>query len=84
MTKEFVTNVLEAYDSDSSNPSVKVTYEGYSEIPFWNDDLKVKAIIQLLSTIDYKNYHESNKENLIDEHYQSISESLKFAFGYDY
>ncbi|MFC7686313.1 hypothetical protein [Ureibacillus sp. GCM10028918] len=68
---------------DSLNSEVEITIEGESKMPFWNDDLKVKAIISLLNTIDIKHYHE---ENLHDEGYKAFEDiinSTKKAFGLD-
>ncbi|KGR76175.1 hypothetical protein [Ureibacillus sinduriensis] len=68
---------------DPLNSDVVITIEGDSKIPLSNDDLKVKAIIALLNSIDIKHYHEAN---LQDEGYKAfvdIINSTKEAFGLD-
>lgn len=54
--------------------TVKVAIEGESQMPFWNDDLKVTAILSLLNFIDIKHYHEA---------YHEIIKTAKAAFGMD-
>lgn len=63
--------------------TVKVTIEGESQMPFWNDDLKVTAILSLLNSIDIKHYHEANKSGEAYEAYNEIIETAKAAFGMD-
>ncbi len=68
---------------ETGQTDIKITIEGNSEMPFWNHDLKVKAILALLNSIDIKNYHEDNKVDEADKAYNEIIESAKVAFGYD-
>ena len=69
---------------ETGKTDVKVTIEGESNMPFWNHDLKVKAILTLLNDIDIKHYYEDNKA---DEGYKSCEEIVKTAhaaFGIDF
>lgn len=62
---------------------LKITIEGDSKMPFWNHDLKVKAILALLNDIDIKHYYE---DNLQDEAFESAEEIIRYtksAFGLD-
>lgn len=63
---------------------LKITIEGESNMPFWNHDLKVKAILALLDSIDVKHYYEDNKVDEANESYNEIIETAKVAFGYDF
>lgn len=68
---------------DTQKSDVEITIEGDSKMPFWNHDLKVKAILALLNSIDIKHY---NEDNLQDEGYQAAEEIIntaKAAFGLD-
>lgn len=80
MTKEIITLTSGLIETDET---LKITIEGESEMPFWNHDLKVKAIISLINSIDIKHYYEDNKVTEADESYRKIIESTKLAFGYD-
>lgn len=66
-----------------TDETLKLTIEGESNMPFWNHDLKVKAILALLNTIDIKHYHEDDKVDEAHESYREIIETTKAAFGYD-
>lgn len=80
MSREIISITSGFFDTDET---LKVTIEGESDMPFWNHDLKVKAIIALLGSIDIKHYHEDNKVNEADESYHKIIETAKVSFGYD-
>jgi len=80
MTKEIITLTSSLIETDET---LKITIEGDSEMPFWNHDLKVKAAISLINSIDVKHYYEDNKVTEADESYRKIIESTKLAFGYD-
>ncbi|QPA56293.1 hypothetical protein [Lysinibacillus sphaericus] len=68
---------------ETGETDVKVTIEGNSEMPFWNHDLKVKAILALLNSIDIKHYYEDNLQDKGFESAQEIIETTKAAFGLD-
>jgi len=62
---------------------IEITIEGDSNMDFWNHDLKAKAILALLKTIDIKHYDELN---LTDEAYKTAEEIIRStiaAFGLD-
>jgi hypothetical protein len=70
-------------DLTTGSMNVEVNIEGESNIPFWHHDLKVKAILALLDTIDIKHYYENN---LAAEGYksaESIINAVNVAFGID-
>lgn len=62
---------------------LKITIEGESDMPFWNHDLKVKAILALLESIDVKHYYEDNKVDEAGTSFNEIIETAKWAFGYN-
>lgn len=68
---------------ETGKTDLKITIEGESNMPFWNHDLKVKAILALLDSIDVKHYHEDNKVDEADKSYNEIIKTAKAAFGYD-
>lgn len=80
MAHETITLTTGFIDTDET---LKITIEGNSDMPFWNHDLKVKAILSLLESIDIKHYHEDNKFNEATESYNEIIDAAKFAFGHD-
>ncbi|WP_339212961.1 hypothetical protein [Solibacillus sp. FSL W8-0372] len=68
---------------ESGKTDVKVTIEGESNMPFWNHDLKVKAILALLEGIDIKHYYEDNRADEGFKSAEEIIETAKAAFGLD-
>ena len=68
---------------ETGETTLKVTIEGESNMPFWNHDLKVKAILALLESIDIKHYYEENKQDEGFKSYEEIVKTAKFAFGLD-
>lgn len=79
MTHEVIT--MSSGSIETGLTDLKITIEGESNMPFWNHDLKVKAVLALLNSIDIKHYYE---DNLQDQGYQSAKEiinSTKYAFG---
>ena len=59
--------------TDELGKTIKVTVEGETEIPFWKHDLKLKAAIGLIESVDYKDFANENKEDL----YFELMEKLK-------
>jgi len=80
MTVEKKPFILTSFDSDT-NEKVTVTIEGNTKMPFWQHDLKVKAILALLNSIDYKDYYEAELDELIEPSAKEIIETAKAAFG---
>ncbi len=54
---------------------VKGEIVGETEIPFF-DDLKLKAVIALLNSIDHENFSNSGKKNLFDHYIREIKETI--------
>lgn len=63
---------------------LKISIEGDSEMPSSYDDLKVKAILELLESIDIKHYSEYNKQDQAYESAKEIINTTKAAFGLMY
>lgn len=82
MSKEVVLTLNHGF-TDDGKIDVEITIKGESNMPSHCNDLKVKAILAILNTIDIKQYYEESKQ---DEGYQSakeIMENTKYAFGLD-
>ncbi|MFM9533647.1 hypothetical protein [Lysinibacillus sp. IITD104] len=62
---------------ETGSTDLKISIEGDSKIPFWNHDLKVKAILALLDSIDVKHYHEDGLIKEANESYEQIIEYAK-------
>lgn len=82
MAHEVIT--MASGDTETGLTDLKVTIEGESNMPFWNHDLKVKAILALLESIDIKDYYENDKVDEANESFREIIETAKVAFGYDF
>jgi hypothetical protein len=54
---------------------VKGEIIGETEIPFF-DDLKLKAVIALLNSIDKQNFSDSGKDHLFDHYITEIEETI--------
>ena len=81
MAHETIT--LESGSIQTGKADLKITIEGETDMPFWNHDLKVKAILALLNSIDIKHYYEDNKADEGFDSYEEIIETAKAAFGQD-
>jgi len=82
MTHEVI-KISSGTNFDTLESDVEITIKGDTNMDFWNHDLKAKAILALLDTIDIKHYDELN---LTDEGYKTAEEILKStiaAFGLD-
>jgi len=64
-----------------TNEDIKISIEGLSDMPFWNHDLKLKAVKVLLSTVDIKDYFEENKEQELEADLVEIQELLSAITG---
>lgn len=81
MTHEVITMSTE--NIETGKTELKITIEGDSKMSFWNHDLKVKAILSLLNSIDVKHYYENNLHKEAFESAEEIISSTKAAFGLD-
>lgn len=58
-------------NSHMNGEKVSINVKGKTEMPFWEHDLKIKAAIALLNTVDFKDFANENKydefEKLMDE-----------------
>lgn len=79
--QEYIKTKASDIDIDTGEPIVNVEVEGYSEMPFGHYDLKTKAIISLLESIDYKTYVENGMSTELEDHYQEIIKTAKNVFG---
>ncbi|PPA68728.1 hypothetical protein [Jeotgalibacillus proteolyticus] len=70
-------------DFKTGKTNFKVEFEGMSAIPFWNDDLKAKAAIALLKSIDIQNYVKHNMYEQAEEDYQELITLVNAAYGRD-
>jgi hypothetical protein len=59
-----------------SDNSVTVAVQGETEMPFWKHDLKIKAALSLLSTVDKKDYYEDDKHQEFHESIVALRELL--------
>ena len=64
-------------DPNKGNSQLKITIEGYSDLPFWNHDLKLEAALCLLESVDIKHFYEDGKEEAFFKYMERMRESLK-------
>ena len=62
-------------ENDKGELVVKGEIIGETEIPFF-DDLKLKAVIALLNSIDHENFSNSGKNGLFDHYIREIKETM--------
>jgi len=62
-------------ENDKGELVVKVEIIGETEIPFF-DDLKLKAVIALLNSIDHENFSNAGKNGLFDHYIREIKETI--------
>ena len=62
--------------TDEEGKTIKVTVEGETEIPFWKHDLKLRAAIGLLNTVDFKDFVNVNKEELYFKLMEELRETI--------
>lgn len=70
---------LEAYGENGV--VLKVTVEGETNMPFWKHDLKLKAVLALLDSVDIKDFFEDNKYEEFDTYMTEIQETLDAIKG---
>lgn len=62
---------------------IKGEIEGYSNMPYWNHDLKLEAILKLLNTVDQKDFIESQNYNQLDYYTKEIIKMIEVSLGVD-
>ncbi len=62
-------------ENDKGELVVKGEITGEAEIPFF-DDLKLKAVIALLNSIDNQNFSASGNNQLFDHYIREIKETI--------
>ena len=62
-------------ENDKGELVVKGEIIGETKIPFF-DDLKLKAVIALLNSIDHENFSNSGKNGLFDHYIREIKETM--------
>ena len=62
-------------ENDKGELVVKGEIIGETKIPFFND-LKLKAVIALLNSIDHENFSNSGENNLFDHYIREIKETI--------
>lgn len=67
---------LESRNTSNGELEVGVTVEGETEMPFWNHDLKIRAAIALLESVDYKDFAEDSKEREFEKYLQELEETI--------
>lgn len=70
------------HENDKGQPIVNGEISGESEISLL-DDLKFKAVIALLNSIDNKNFNECGKNDLFDQYITEIEETIYEMKKYD-
>lgn len=73
---------LVTLDQDEKS-KLKVEVEGYSDMPFWNHDLKLKAALLLIQSTDYKHFMEDDKYEELERYRDEIIQSVNSALGFD-
>ena len=62
-------------ENDKGELVVKGEIIGETKIPFF-DDLKLKAVIALLNSIDHENFSNSGENDLFDHYIREIKETI--------
>jgi hypothetical protein len=62
-------------ENDKGELVVKGEIIGKTEIPFF-DDLKLKAVIALLNSVDHENFSDTRKNDLFDQYIKEIEETI--------
>lgn len=56
--------------------------EGYSNMTFWNHDLKLKAVLALLDSVDSKDFFDSPNYNELDDYTKEIIKAIEYSLGF--
>ncbi|HDR8043312.1 hypothetical protein COC65_13120 [Bacillus thuringiensis] len=62
---------------------IKGEIEGYSNMPYWNHDLKLEVILKLLSTVDQKQFLENQNHNQLEYYTKEIIKMIEVSLGVD-
>jgi hypothetical protein len=68
---------MQSFDNENEEECIEVRITGYSKMPFWKHDLKLKAVIALLGTVDIKDYFESEMYEDLEIDLEEIKKLLK-------
>jgi hypothetical protein len=66
---------------NNEDGNIKIQVEGYTKMPFWKHDLKLKAIIALLETVDMKDYAEDGNIEELEQELNKIEDLIKAIKG---
>lgn len=64
------------HDFEDETKEIKISIEGYSDMPFWNHDLKIKAAMALLNMVDRKDFAEYNKDEEFFKYIKELRELI--------
>lgn len=78
---EYVKGNVTQIDPTTNKFSLKVEYEGDSQMRFYHDDLKVQVILALLNSMDCENYAENDMQREAEQHADQIMKAVEVAFG---
>ncbi|AZU62336.1 hypothetical protein [Neobacillus mesonae] len=70
------------FENDNGDVEVKGEIYGESQIPFF-DDLKFKAVIALLNSIDQQNFNDSGNSQIFNLYIREIEETIKEMRNYN-
>jgi hypothetical protein len=61
----------------------KAEIEGYSDMPYWNHDLKLDLFLRLLNTVDEKQFLESQNHDQLDYYTKEMIKMIEASLGFD-
>ncbi|GHH98871.1 hypothetical protein [Neobacillus kokaensis] len=70
------------FENEKGDLEVKGEIYGESHIPFF-DDLKFKAVIALLNSIDQQNFNDSGNSQIFNLYIREIEETIKEMRNYN-
>jgi hypothetical protein len=81
MAESKLTEKFFAQHGEKPEDTIEGSIKGYSNMPFWNHDLKLKAVMALLGTVDYKDFYENNNPEDLEQYLNEIEEQIKHLRG---
>ncbi|WP_026701685.1 hypothetical protein [Salibacterium aidingense] len=81
--QEYVKNRISSTDYETGQTTLRVEFEGETQMPESHDDLKVEAALALLESVDVKNYIEADLYTKAEEDYNEIIDVTKAIFMKD-